>query len=95
MEMAFYFAASQNICPLEDAKRVSAHLAATAMPQINHMSHLLSDTDALMTHMGQDKKNEGEHLTLILPRRIGETFVEKRADVQAVRDFLLQLKTGL
>lgn len=95
MEMAFYFAAAQGLCPLADAKRVSAHLAATGMPQINHMSHLLSDTEALMTHMGQDKKNEGQHLTLILPRHIGETFVEKRADMGAVRDFLTQLKAGL
>ena len=41
--------------------------------------------------MGQDKKNEGGHLTLILPRAIGETYVEKRADRAAVLGFLTQL----
>ena len=92
MEMAFHYAAQQSLCPQDDAARVSAHLEKTDMPQIGDVKHLLSDTEALMCHMGQDKKNEGDALTLILPRTIGETYVEKHADQGAVRQFLSGLK---
>ena len=91
MEMAFHFAASQGLCAQSDADRVSAHLASVNMPRIADMNHLLSNPDALLRHMAQDKKNEGGHLTLILPRAIGETYVEKRADRAAVLGFLTQL----
>ena len=94
MEMAFHFAAQQGLCPQGDAVRVSAHLEKTDMPQIGDVKHLLSDTEALMRHMGQDKKNEGDALTLILPRTIGETYVEKHADQGAVRQFLSGLKAS-
>ena len=92
MEMAFYFAAAQGICAQEDAARVSAHLVATDMPTLKDAAHLLAKPEALLSHMGQDKKNEGGHLTLILPRAIGETYVEKRADKAAVLRFLTQLR---
>jgi len=62
------------------------------MPRISDTAHLLSDSAALLRHMGQDKKNEGEHLTLILPRAIGDTYIEARADKQAVTGFLTQLR---
>lgn len=92
MEMAFRFGAAQGICTADAAERVTRHLVLTDMPRIADMMHLLGDTDALMRHMGQDKKNEGGHLTLILPRAIGETYVDKRADVTAVREFLMNLR---
>ena len=94
MEMAFHFAAQQGLCPQGEAVRVSAHLEKTDMPQIGDVKHLLSDTEALMRNMGQDKKNEGDALTLILPRTIGETYVEKHADQGAVRQFLSGLKAS-
>lgn len=92
MEMAFHFAAAQGLCPQADADRVSAHLAAIAMPRISDMAQLLAEPDALLRHMSQDKKNEGEFLTLILPRAIGDTFIETRADKEAVLSFLTQLR---
>ena len=92
MEMAFHFAAAQGICSQSDAERVSAHLAATSMPRISDMTHLLANPDALLRHMEQDKKNEGVHLTLILPRAIGETYIETRADKDAVLGFLTHLR---
>lgn len=92
MEMAFLFAASEGICAPEEAARVSAHLVKTNMPTLSHAAHLLKTPEALLSHMGQDKKNEGGHLTLILPRAIGETYVEKRADKAAVLRFLTHLR---
>ena len=92
MEMAFLYAASQGICSQDDAARVSAHLVKTKMPSLKDAAHLLQHPEALLSHMGQDKKNEGGHLTLILPRRIGGTYVEKRADKAAVLRFLTHLR---
>ena len=92
MEMAFRYAAGQGLCSTADADRVTRHLTETGMPQISDMAHLLTDPEALLTHMGQDKKNESGHLTLILPRSIGDTFVEKRADRDSVLRFLTQLR---
>lgn len=92
MEMAFRFGASQDLCSAKDADRVTDHLMKTGMPRISDMKHLLGDTDKLMRHMGQDKKNESGHLTLILPRAIGDTYVDKRANTAAVRDFLMNLR---
>lgn len=92
MEMAFRFAAAQGLCAPDAADRVTRHLTQTDMPRLSDMAHLLRDPDALMRHMGQDKKNESGHLTLILPRAIGDTFVDKRADTEAVRAFLINLR---
>ena len=92
MEMAFQFAAKQGLCNSADAQLVTTHLSVTSMPRLADMSHLLGKPEALLRHMGQDKKNEGGHLTLILPRAIGDTYVEKRADREAVLSYLKQLK---
>ncbi len=92
MEMAFRFAVEQGLCRASDAERLSAHLTATNMPRISDMAHLMTDPNALLSHMGQDKKNESGHLTLILPRKIGDTYIEKRANRGAVLRFLTQLR---
>lgn len=86
MEMAFAYSALQNLCSPDDAARVTAHLSKTDMPRISSVQHLIKP-DALLTHMGQDKKNEDGRLTLILARDIGATFVEKHADREAVKDY--------
>ncbi len=91
MQMAFEFSAREGICSGQETERVKAHLARTEMPQISHMSDWLSDTDALMTHMSQDKKNERGQLTLILAKAIGEAFVQKNASTQSVHNYLKTL----
>jgi 3-dehydroquinate synthase len=40
--------------------------------------------------MAQDKKAEGGRLTFILARAIGDAFVAKDVDAEAVRRFLIQ-----
>jgi len=91
MQMAFEFSAAQDLCSTDDARQVEAHLAATGMTRISDVGDWLGDTDALMTHMGQDKKNEGGALTLILARGIGEAFVQKGASKPQVRNYLQTL----
>ena len=51
MEMAFLYAASQDICSQEDAARVSAHLEKTDMPTLKVAAHLLKRPEALLSHI--------------------------------------------
>ena len=46
--------------------------------------------DALLAHMGKDKKVRDGQITLILPRRIGDAFVMKDAPAGQLRDFLAE-----
>lgn len=91
MQMAFEYSAAQGLCSKDEARRVEQHLAATGLTRIADVGEWLGDTDALMTHMGQDKKNEGGALTLILARGIGEAFVQKGAAKPDVRNYLKTL----
>ena len=95
MAMAFEFSQAQGLCTQQDVTRVDAHMAAIKMPQIKDVAHLFKDPGKLLTHMGQDKKNEGAHLTLILARKIGESFVDKRADRKAVSNYLKSVSERL
>ena len=88
MQMAFEFSRDNQLCTDEDAQDVSAHLAKTGLTAISDVGDYLRDPKALLTHMGQDKKNEAGRLTLILPRSIGDAFVQKNAPIDKVRDYL-------
>jgi 3-dehydroquinate synthase len=88
---AFRFSAAQGLCSAADAARVEAALADTGLPV--RMAQVRNDpfrADALIAHMGQDKKAEAGRLTLILARRIGEAFVAKDVDPAALREFLIE-----
>jgi 3-dehydroquinate synthase len=69
---------------------VRRHLAAvglaTALDQIDHPAPFA--VDALLGHMGKDKKVKGGRLTFILARAIGEAFVTRDVDPTALRAFL-------
>ena len=95
MAMAFEFSHAQGLCTQQDVRRIDAHMKALSMPQLAHARPLFKTPETLLTHMGQDKKNEGEHLTLILARGIGESFVDKRADRKAVGEYLKSVSKRL
>lgn len=95
MIMAFEFSQTQNLCSIDDVERVKAHMAKLSMPQIKDVKPLFKDPQKLLAHMGQDKKNEGSNLTLILARAIGESFVDKNANRDAVYDYLLSVSKRL
>jgi len=87
---AFRFSAALGHCAPQDAIRVEKAIAAAGLPT------RLSDAPGgpfsaarLIAHMGQDKKAEAGKLTFILAKRIGEAFVAKGVDSEAVRAFLL------
>ena len=71
----------------------SADLAAIAAAGLPTRMDAVAKTpfaaEALVRHMGQDKKAQGGKLTFILARALGDTFVAKDVSAQAVRDFLV------
>ena len=91
MAMAFRFSARQGLCPRQDAERAQAAIAAVGLPvRMQEVAGYPFDADALVRHMGQDKKAEGGRLTFILARALGEAFVAKDVDAGAIRDFLIE-----
>jgi 3-dehydroquinate synthetase len=80
---------SSGFARAEDATRVRNHLAPRRLhhrsPQLPGAPH---DADQLVALMAADKKAEAGKLTLILARAIGDAFVQKNADAEAVRAFL-------
>ena len=87
---AFRFSASQGLCTGQDAARAEAAIAASGLPtRMDRLEGFPFAADALIRHMGQDKKAEGGRLTFVLARRLGEAFVAKGVDAAAVRAFLV------
>ena len=90
--MAFGFSAAQGHCTGQDAQRVNAHMAAHHLTRFEDLPpSIAGDADILMHHMAQDKKNSGGKLTLILTRAIGEAFIDKNADANAVKAYIRAL----
>jgi len=92
MLMAFEFSKVLGHCQDEDAAAVYAHLQETNMTGISDVARWSGDTDALMRHIGQDKKNEAGKLTFILARAIGDAFVDKDVAPSEIRNYLETLK---
>lgn len=88
--IAFRFSAAQGLCSSQDAQRAEAAIAAAGLPtRLGSVSASPFGAEKLVRHMGQDKKAEGGKLTFILARRLGEAFVAKDVNAEAVREFLV------
>ena len=71
--------------------RAEAAIKAAGLP--TRMSDVRPEpfnADALVAHCGQDKKAEGGTLTFVLVRRIGDAFVAKDVDREALKAFLME-----
>ncbi|MCR6645345.1 MAG: 3-dehydroquinate synthase [Terricaulis sp.] len=89
MALAFDFSAAQGLCSGQDAARVKAHLnRAGFITDIRQLPGAPFDPEALLSIMASDKKAEAGSLTLILARGIGQAFVQKAADAEALGAFL-------
>ncbi|WP_309090330.1 3-dehydroquinate synthase [Phenylobacterium sp.] len=88
--LAFRFSAAQGLCSGQDAERAVRGVAASGLPvTMSEVPGHPFDAARLVAHMGQDKKAEGGKLTFILARGIGEAFVARDVDAEAVRRFLV------
>jgi 3-dehydroquinate synthase len=90
MVLAFGFAVRQGICNGQDATRVRRHIEATGLPTELRAIGLAGKADALLAHMGKDKKVRDGRITLILPRCIGEAFVMRDASAEDLLAFLAE-----
>jgi 3-dehydroquinate synthase len=89
--LAFRFAAGEGLCPAADAARAEAAIAAAGLPA--RLSGVAGGPFAaadLLAHMAQDKKARAGRITLILPRRIGDTFASGDVDADRLQDFLIE-----
>ena len=87
---AFRFSAQLGHCTRQDARRVEAAITAAGLPtRLEQAPGAPFSAGALISHMAQDKKAEDGRLTFVLAKGIGEAFVAKGVDREAVRAFLL------
>lgn len=85
--LAFRFSATQGLCPADHAAAAEHAFRAAGLP--TRLDGYAPFTAArLIARMAGDKKAEGGRLTLILARAIGEAFVQKDVDRDAVAAFL-------
>jgi 3-dehydroquinate synthase len=88
--LAFRFSAAQGLCAGQDAARAAAAVAAAGLPtRLDEIPGHPFNAARLVRHMAQDKKAEAGRLTFILARALGDAFVTKDVDAEAVRRFLI------
>jgi 3-dehydroquinate synthase len=88
--LAFRFSAALGHCAEADAKRVEAAIRAAGLPtRLADLPGQPFSAARLIGHIAQDKKAEGGALTFVLARAIGEAFVAKGVDPEALRAFLI------
>jgi 3-dehydroquinate synthase len=92
MALAFGFAASQGLCPAQDAVRVAHHLQSVDLPFSLSSAGIAASGSDLVAHMLHDKKMEGGTLPFILPRKIGDAYVDRTIKTADVAAFLDQSK---
>jgi 3-dehydroquinate synthase len=99
MVLAAEFSAQLGMISGTDAARVERHLASVGLP--THLQDIagfaqegLSDADALMALMAQDKKVKRGKLTFILLQAVGRAVVANDVEPALVRDFLQQKLSG-
>ncbi len=93
MVLAAEFSAQLGMISESDAARVRRHLAEVGLP--THLQGIagfaqegLSDADALMALMAQDKKVRRGRLTFILLAAVGRAVIAADVEPSRVRDFL-------
>jgi shikimate kinase/3-dehydroquinate synthase len=86
--LAFRLSALLGLCPVSDADRVVAHLAAIGLPaELSALGRRMSAA-RLMSHMRRDKKMRDGALHFVLVRGIGQAFTSAGVPPEAVLDLL-------
>src|ERR1700737_2575335 len=93
MVLAAELSAELGMISAADAARVKHHLAEVGLP--THLQDIagftqegLTDADALMALMAQDKKVKRGRLTLILLKAVGRAVISPDVEPSLIRDFL-------
>ena len=95
MALAHRFSSRLNLCSMDDALRVEAHLAAVGLPvALSDIPGELPGPERLLEYIAQDKKVSRGTLTFILTRGIGQSYVAKNVVPSEVLSFLEDAMSG-
>lgn len=89
MALAFRLSVGLGLCPGQDSDRFIRHLKASGLPaSIDDIPGERPSVDALLEHMGHDKKAKDGKISFILLRGIGQAFVTSDVPADALRRVL-------
>ena len=89
MCLAFRLSEQLGLCRAGTAARVTRHIADVGLPvRIGDIAGGKADAAELLALMGQDKKVKAGRLTFIMARGIGQAFVTRDIEPEAVKTFL-------
>ncbi|SNB79107.1 3-dehydroquinate synthase [Arboricoccus pini] len=88
MAKAFALSVRLGLCRGQDAGRCVAHLRAAGLPVQAADLGLTFAPEAVREAMGRDKKTEGNRLTFILSRGIGQAIVDRSVPAEALQAIL-------
>lgn len=90
MAMALRYSVKLGVCPGQDAVRVEKLLNALGLStRIGSLAGGPYPPEDLLAHMMHDKKARNGRMTLILARGIGQAYIQRDADIESVRQFLV------
>lgn len=89
MALAHRFSSRLNLCSMDDALRVEAHLRAVGLPwRMSDIAGDLPGAERLLDYIAQDKKVSRGELTFILTHGIGQAFIARNVPSSEVLAFL-------
>lgn len=89
MALAHRFSSRLNLCSMDDALRVEAHLRDVGLPwRMADIPGDLPDAEGLLAYIGQDKKVMRGALTFILTHGIGQSFIARDVPSSEALSFL-------
>lgn len=90
MAMALRYSVKLGVCPGQDAVRAEKLLNALGLAtRIGELNGGPYPPEDLLAHMMHDKKARNGRMTLILARGIGQAYIQRDADIDSVRQFLV------
>jgi 3-dehydroquinate synthase len=95
MALAHRFSSRLNLCSMDDALRVEAHLRAVGLPwRMADVPGDLPNTERLLAYIAQDKKVTRGALTFILTHGVGKAFIARDVPSSEVLAFLKENHPG-
>jgi 3-dehydroquinate synthase len=90
MAMALRYSVKLGVCPGQDAVRAERLLNALGLAtRVADLGGGPYKAEELLAHMAHDKKARNGRLTLILARGIGQAYIQRDADLEPLRQFLI------
>ena len=95
MAMALRYSVKLGVCPGQDPVRAERLLNALGLAtRVSDLGGGPYKPDELLAHMAHDKKARNGRLTLILARGIGQAYIQRDADLQPLKEFLVSEVAG-